>query len=116
MDEETEVLAFPNLKLSELEAGVETARNRLFDRIDKTRDAAIQTFHPANLLRHHKGPLVAGGALFLLLGKLFGSVTRLLGPKVQSSAILSGLVKTGWMWKALALSYQVYKFVSKKKQ
>ena len=114
MAEETEILVYPSLRISELEARRLEARQKYQTRRDQTVQAAGDFLHPTNLLRNHKGSLAAAAVSFLLFGKLFAIAAKFVAPKLKSTAVWS-VVKAGWMWKALEISYGLYKMTSKKK-
>jgi hypothetical protein len=113
MAESTEVLIFPNIRISQLKDEVRESGDRFRDQSTRTWEATKETFRPGNLIAHHKGSLIASAVSLLLFGKLAGTATRVIAPKIKWSGLL-GLMEAGWALNLLRYSYKLYRFVSDK--
>lgn len=111
MAESAEVLVYPRLRISELEEQMHQARERFSAQRDLTVGSMRKFIRPGNLLRNHKGALVAGSVSFLLLAKLFTVAAKVITPKIKIGG-LSQILQAGWIWQAMRLSYKLYRFAS----
>ena len=99
MDQESEILVFPSIRISDLERDLAEKRYKLRSSNNKLQLLFQDKIQPANFIREHKGLLIAAFlGLFPFAKVMIGSLSK------------GG--KRGWMWKLIRISGSAIKLTT----